>query len=123
MWSGQIIQTVITASAPNNEYSPILPRWCAVKQWLEFFRQFLRHSLRFFVYPSACVEGLGFKDEFAVLVGDTVAEIQPHALDERWPDFNRQQIIVTRGRFVAQPRLDDGKNHVLFLPVQDGVAE
>jgi len=38
-------------------------------------------------HPGAGVEGFGFEDELAVLVGDAMAEVQPHALDERRPDF------------------------------------
>ena len=90
---------------------------------LQFFRQFFRHSLRLFVNARAGVKGLGFEDELAVLIGDAVAEVQPHSLEKRRPDFNRQQIVVACGRFEAQPRLDDRENHVLFLPVQDGRAE
>jgi hypothetical protein len=52
-----------------------------------------------------------------------MAEIQAHFFNGRHPDFNCQQIVVARGKSVIQPRLDDGKNHVVFLPVQNRRAE
>ena len=42
-----------------------------------------------------------------------------HLFNGRHPDFNRQQIVIARGKFVAHPRLDDWKNHVFFLPAQN----
>ena len=91
---------------------------------LQFFRQFFRQAFRFFVAAGAAVKGFGFENQFSVLVQNAVAEIQPHALDERQPDFNRQQIIVARGKFVAQPRLDDGKNKICVpaIPERSGRA-
>jgi len=69
------------------------------------------------------MEGFGFQNEFAVLVDNAMAEIQPHALDKCRPDFNRQQVIVTRRRFVTQAGFNDGKNNVAFLPLQNRCAE
>ena len=69
------------------------------------------------------MKGFGFDNQPAVLVQNAVAEIQPHAFDERGENFNGEQIIVARGRFVAQPRLDDGKNKVRVLQFQNGAAE
>ena len=52
-----------------------------------------------------------------------MGEINTHPRNERRPDLNRQQVIVTRGRFVAQLGLDDRENHVALLPFPDGGAE
>jgi len=59
--------------------------------------QFRRHALRFFIKAGADVMRFGFENQFAVLVGDAMAEVHAHSLDEGRPDFNRQQVVVTGG--------------------------
>ena len=68
---------------------------------LQFFHEFRRQTFRFFITAGAAVERFGFENEFAILIQNAVAEVQPHAFSERQPDFNRQHIVVTRGKFGA----------------------
>jgi len=87
------------------------------------FHEFRRQAFGFFIAAGAAVEGFGFENEFAVGVQDAVAKVQPHTLESRQPDFNRQQVVVARGEFVAELRLDDGENIIGFLQGQHRRAE
>ena len=88
----------------------------------EFLYEGFGQAFRLFIATGAAMKGLGFEDEFAVLIENAVAEVQAHALHPGHPDLDGQQVVVTRRVFVAQPHLDDGKNVVGRLQGRDRFA-
>jgi hypothetical protein len=94
-----------------------------LQKWLQFSHQFLRQTFWFFINAGADVESFRFKNQFSVLIQNAMAEIHADFFKRRHPDFHRQQIIVARGKFVAQPRLDDGKNKIALLQSQNRLPE
>lgn len=61
---------------------------------------------------------LAFQDQSRFLLKNPAAKIEPRALNQSRPQFNRQNIIVTSRRFVAQVAFDNRKNRIPLLQLQ-----
>lgn len=86
---------------------------------MQEFQKVFGEAFGFVVEAGADVMGFGLKDEGAVVVEDAAAEIEAHALGGRGPEFDRQEIIVARRRFEAEPAFDDRKDEALLLQIAE----
>jgi len=85
--------------------------------------QLLWQAFRFLVQPGADMKGFSFQNQQVGLVRNAVCKIQPHTLDRRGPQLNRQGVIVAGWSLVAKTTFDDGENCIAFLPLQETCAE
>ena len=84
--------------------------------------QFVGQALRFFVKASANVKRFAFEKK-GLFIEDSIGEVEANAVQGSEPCFDGEKVIISRGGFVAQPALDNGKNQVLPLPFEKGFAE
>src|SRR5882672_3838387 len=90
----------------------------ALQVTLEKVLQLLWHSLQLVIQTHAHMSGFSLENELAGLVQNAISKSEPHPLDEGYPNFDRQKIIVSRRSPVAQPAFNDWENDILLLPFE-----